>query len=112
MNEELRKTHALAIPHVFNVAQCLLPEGDTTIAQCFSFGLGVGVDVSPEGTADRACTRFSRPSGTYRPIPCANPKLKHWAIVVHPFGMSSLGHRPSHWWRSFSPSQFRRWCWL
>jgi len=38
--------------------QSLLPKGVTLIAQCLSFGLGAGVEVSPEGTADRARIGF------------------------------------------------------
>ena len=64
------------------------PEGQLTIAQRFSVGLGRPLGSSPEGTADNAVLP-AQPSLRDWSFPLdGHPTLKRWAIFKHPSGMT------------------------
>src|ERR1043166_548434 len=70
--------------------QTPVPEGQSRIAQCFSFGNLMPDEVSPEGTPEfnRFRGEICRPFGTCRAT-LGNPALKRWAILKSPSGTST-----------------------
>ena len=66
----------------------IVPEGQPTIAQRFSVGLGRPPRSSPEGTAEKAAFPAQPSLRDWFSLLTGHPTLKRWAIVKHPFGMS------------------------
>jgi hypothetical protein len=66
----------------------IVPEGHLAIARRFNVGSSREEGPSPEGTADGAGSRLSRPSGTRHPRD-RPPTLKRWAIIRCPSGTNA-----------------------